>query len=120
MHPALTFLYLYMYLHVMSTTGRGRPRNNALAVDTEAKRIGSLLKYLRTERGVTQKEVADRVDINQAIYSMYESGSRPIPSHRLFVEIVATINARACEGSRLMPPAEFIALPEAFHMAMAA
>lgn len=109
-----------MYVHVMSTTGRGRPRNNVLAIDTEAKRVGSLLKYLRTERGVTQKEVSDILDIAQSIYSTYESGTRKIPTHRLLVEIVATINARAREGSRRMPPAESIALPQSFEMAMAA
>lgn len=116
MRLVLTCFLLCMYLVVMSTTGRGRPRNNVVVIDTEAKRIGSLLKYLRTERGVTQSEVAKKVDINQATYARYESGACRIPTHRLLIDIVSTINALAADGSMRMPPAESIALPQSFEL----
>ena len=80
-------------------------------IDTEAKRVGSLLKHLREERGVTQGRVAEKVGVSQTTYAHYESGMARIPTYQRLVMIVATINALAVEGSPAMPAPELIALP---------
>lgn len=96
----------------MSTATRGRPRQNILVIDTEAKRIGSLLKYLREERGVTQSRISERVGVSQATYAQYESGAKRIPTYSRLVEIVHKLDALAKDGSPRMPDPECIALPE--------
>ncbi len=49
---------------------------------TNMKRI----KELRKENGVTQKEIADYLNIKQNTYSQYENGQRQVP-----IEILARL-----------------------------
>ena len=38
------------------------------------KRIGAILKDLRKERGLKQKDIADKLEITDKAYSTYETG----------------------------------------------
>ena len=42
-----------------------------------------LLKTLRTQRGMTQQEVAQRLGITRQAYSNYELGQRDLPTQTL-------------------------------------
>ncbi|MDE6059584.1 MAG: helix-turn-helix domain-containing protein [Clostridia bacterium] len=44
------------------------------------------IKELRKENGVTQKEIADYLNIKQNTYSQYENGQRQVP-----IEILARL-----------------------------
>ena len=41
------------------------------------------IKALRLRHGITQSELAHRLNVNQEIISRYETGLRQPPSHRL-------------------------------------
>ena len=45
--------------------------------------ISLRLKELRLENGVTQKQLASKLNIKQNTYSQYESGQRQIPLNTL-------------------------------------
>lgn len=42
--------------------------------DPEAVRIGRVLRSIRTDRGLTQEEVADKLPIGEGAYAAYEAG----------------------------------------------
>lgn len=42
--------------------------------DPEAARIGQVLRNVRTERGLTQEEVAQKLPIGEGAYAAYETG----------------------------------------------
>lgn len=44
-------------------------------------RVAKYLKGARKREGLTQKQVCDKLDIQQSNYSSMERGERPIPSH---------------------------------------
>lgn len=44
-------------------------------------RVAKYLKGARKREGLTQKEVCDKLDIQQSNYSSMERGERPIPEH---------------------------------------
>lgn len=46
--------------------------------------IGKLLKELHTERGLTQKEVADKLKTNRSTYANWEQGIRSIDIDTMF------------------------------------
>ena len=43
---------------------------------TESEMLAELLRSVRAEAGLTQSEVADRLDLPQSFVSKYESGER--------------------------------------------
>lgn len=50
--------------------------------------MGERLKTLRTEMGLTQTQVAQRIGVNVATISAYESGVRS-PSHKTLIKLAA-------------------------------
>lgn len=52
------------------------------------------IKDLRTERGLTQKEIADILGTSQQYYGKYENGLRPLPIYHL-VTLCKFYNASA-------------------------
>lgn len=44
------------------------------ATDPEAVRVGKVLRAVRTERGLTQEEVAGKLPIGEGAYAAYETG----------------------------------------------
>lgn len=46
----------------------------ARPIDPEAQRIGKVLREIRTDQGLTQEEVADKLPIGEGAYAAYESG----------------------------------------------
>lgn len=44
------------------------------SIDPEAMRIGRVLRAIRTERELTQEEVASRLPITEGAYAAYEAG----------------------------------------------
>ncbi len=54
-------------------------------------KIGNVLKKYRKEAGLTQKEVADKVEITQSRYSNYENGYS-IPPTDLFRDLAHILN----------------------------
>lgn len=43
---------------------------------TESEKLAALLRSVRAEAGITQSEVAERLDLPQSFVSKYESGER--------------------------------------------
>lgn len=43
--------------------------------ESEYRKLGNRIRFIRNERGMTQKEVADHIDINQRQISQVERGS---------------------------------------------
>lgn len=41
-------------------------------------RIGKIIQALREERDITQKELADKININYSVMNRIESGERPV------------------------------------------
>lgn len=58
--------------------------------------IGERLKAARMELGISQKDLAKKLDITPAAVSMYESGNR-LPSMELFIKLVDVLNVSADE-----------------------
>ena len=52
-------------------------------------KLRRLLRAIRRERGVTQLEIAERLDVQQSFVSKYENGDR----HLDFVEVEAVCEA---------------------------
>lgn len=48
------------------------------------KRIGAILKDLRKERGLKQKDIADKLEITDKAYSTYETGYSLPPLEKIF------------------------------------
>jgi transcriptional regulator with XRE-family HTH domain len=46
----------------------------ARPIDPEAQRIGVILRAIRTEKGLTQEEVADKLPTGEGAYAAYEAG----------------------------------------------
>lgn len=46
----------------------------ARPVDPEAVRIGKVLRQVRTDQGLTQEEVAEKLPIGEGAYAAYENG----------------------------------------------
>lgn len=58
--------------------------------------IGEKIKKARRERGVSQKELADRLDVYQKDISRWENGERT-PSAEVFAEICRSLKVSADE-----------------------
>ncbi|QKV19823.1 helix-turn-helix domain-containing protein [Oricola thermophila] len=54
--------------------------------------FGARLRELRAERGMTQKEMADRIGVSAAYLSALEHGHRGVPSWPLLQRIIACLN----------------------------
>jgi transcriptional regulator with XRE-family HTH domain len=46
--------------------------------------VGRRLRRVRTEAGMTQKDLADAVDLSRASIANMEAGRQPFPAHMLF------------------------------------
>lgn len=46
-------------------------------------KITERMKAARVERGYTQKEIAERLDMTQQQYGLYETGKRDIPAQKI-------------------------------------
>ena len=53
--------------------------------------FGERLKYLRTSRKLSQKELAERLNIAKSVISFYESGDR-MPSYDVLIKIAQIFN----------------------------
>lgn len=51
--------------------------------------IGSRLKFLRKQMGLTQEQMADKIDLSKSTYRRYEGNESPIPHTAL--EIITRI-----------------------------
>lgn len=49
-------------------------RQPARQIDPEAKRVGNVLRAVRTEKRLTQEDVAEKLPIGEGAYAAYESG----------------------------------------------
>ena len=54
-------------------------------------RFGDKLRELRTEMGLTQFQIAERVGVSNAYISALESGRKPAPPHAVVTAIAATL-----------------------------
>lgn len=54
-------------------------------------RFGVKLRELRTEMGLTQFQIAERVGVSNAYISALESGRKPAPPHAVVTAIAATL-----------------------------
>lgn len=66
----------------MSTAKRGRPQQ-ARTISNEDQRIGLTLRTIRTDRGITGKQMAEALNISPAMYDHYEAGRNTIPYERI-------------------------------------
>ena len=57
-------------------------------------RVAKYLKGARKREGITQKQVCDKLDIQQSNYSSMERGERPIPDY-LISKIAKFLNVKA-------------------------
>jgi transcriptional regulator with XRE-family HTH domain len=64
--------------------------------------FGTLLRSLREEAGMKQKEVAERVGIDPSVLSRVESGQYPPPSRRIVQELGAALNLSPEKSDRLL------------------
>lgn len=53
--------------------------------------FGDILKQLRTSRKMSQKELAERINIAKSVISFYESGDR-MPSYEVLIKIARIFN----------------------------
>lgn len=70
--------------------------------------IGERIKKIRTETGLSQKEVAKRLGVSQPSYAQYESGKRK-PKYETLVKIAQALNA---DSSMFIPIETVMELPE--------
>ena len=54
-------------------------------------RFGDKLRELRTDLGLTQFQIAERVGVSNAYISALESGRKPAPPHAVVTAIAATL-----------------------------
>lgn len=59
--------------------------------------LGQQLKRIRLERGLTQREVAEQLGMEQNYISRYESGDRPM-DHWVLNEVAQILNVRYVQG----------------------
>ena len=59
----------------------------------KGKEFGSRLRELREEAGLSQRELADRVEINFTYLSKIENGVMPPPSEAVILKLVEVLNA---------------------------
>lgn len=50
---------------------------------TQIRYIKESIASARKEKGYTQREMANKLDISQPAYSYYEKGAKPLPVHQL-------------------------------------
>lgn len=53
--------------------------------------FGDILKQLRTSKKMSQKELAERINIAKSVISFYESGDR-MPSYEVLINIAHIFN----------------------------
>lgn len=53
--------------------------------------FGDILKQLRTSKKMSQKELAERINIAKSVISFYESGDR-MPSYEVLIKIARIFN----------------------------
>jgi len=63
-------------------------------VNSPRMRVAKYLKGARKREGLTQKEVCDKLNIQQSNYSSMERGERPIPAH-LISKIAKLFNVKS-------------------------
>lgn len=86
-----------------------RPRNQGPAQDPRfGEAVGRTIKVLRTDHGLSRKELAERVDISYSYLSEIENGNKP-PSNVVLGAIAATLGMQLHEliadaERRLAPP----------------
>lgn len=61
-------------------------------VDLYGKKIGEIIKEVRLEKGMTQKDVADRASVSVAEICRLEKGERTNPSMQSVVSIFKAMN----------------------------
>lgn len=61
----------------------------------ERERIGRMLKGARLRASMTQKQLAEAIDVPQGHISEYEANKRPIPAHKaaLLAEVLNTVES---------------------------
>ena len=59
----------------------------------EIKEFGVRLRELRKQAGLTQRELADRVNVDFSYLSKIESGAVPPPSEKVILQLVEALNA---------------------------
>ncbi len=59
----------------------------------EAQKFGVGLRQLRNQAGMTQRELADRVNIDFSYLSKIESGAMPPPSEKVISQLAEALNA---------------------------
>jgi len=59
----------------------------------EIKEFGVRLRELRKQAGLTQRELADRVNVDFTYISKIESGAVPPPSEKVILQLVEALNA---------------------------
>jgi len=59
----------------------------------EAQKFGARLRQLRKQADLTQRELADRVNIDFTYLSKIESGAMPPPSERVILQLAEALNA---------------------------
>ncbi|MBU2602465.1 MAG: helix-turn-helix domain-containing protein [Actinobacteria bacterium] len=88
-----------------------RPRNQGPAQDPRfGEAVGRTIKVLRTDHGLSRKELAERVDISYSYLSEIENGNKP-PSNVVLGAIAATLGMQLHEliadAERRLAPPEF-------------
>ncbi|MFC2002196.1 PGF-pre-PGF domain-containing protein [Chloroflexota bacterium] len=58
----------------------------------EAKKFGARLRELRTRSGMTQRELAERVNVDFTYLSKIENGVMPPPSEKVILQLAASLN----------------------------
>jgi HTH-type transcriptional regulator, competence development regulator len=67
--------------------------------------FGALLRYYRTVRGITQQELARRLDADFKLISSMETGRRSPPSGGELERLCAVLNLADCDQQQLMEAA---------------
>ncbi len=81
------------------------------------KNIGEFLKYIRKQRGLTQEQVAERLNIATPVLSKWEN-NKAVPSldmlcrlcNVLNISIEECIAVEVCDGERILPPENYDAV----------
>lgn len=68
--------------------------------------FGTLFRYLREERGLSQQEMGRRLQLDSKVISALETGRRCPPDTELIKKIVAQLNLTEAESTQLLDDAK--------------
>ena len=82
-----------MYLAIQTTIEYTLSQENTRE---EQKMVGENLKYFRTNKGMTQEDLAKSLNIARPVVTQFERGTRQVPAH-IIIELMQILGCTADE-----------------------